>query len=74
MGEKGDTKRILRFQVVQVMIPLTRTRKTGKEAAVQGMEEPEASTVVPSFEKPALSSVKRDQAQAAARGGYSSSG
>lgn len=54
MGEKGDMKRILRFQVWQVMIPLARTRKTGREADVQGMEEPEASTVVPSFEKPAL--------------------
>lgn len=56
------------------MIPLTRIRKTGREADVQGKEEPEASTVVPLFEKPALSSVKREQAQAAARGGYSSSG
>lgn len=68
MGEKGDTKRILRFQVVQVMIPLTRTRKTGREAAVQGMEEPEASTVVPSFEKPALSSVKERPSSGSSQG------
>ena len=47
-------KRILRFQVWQVMILLSRTGKTEREADLQGAREPDVSTVVLPSQKPAV--------------------